>query len=168
MILPESPSLRARLIAEMKSIFGYDQRRIDHALSVLSYAEQILQAHGGDPLVVQAAAILHDIGIHQAEKKYGSAAGRYQEIEGPPIARKILSQMDIDPERAEHICRIIASHHRANDIDTPEFRAVWDADWIVNIPEEWPNKTPCQIRESIEKVFRTPTGQELAISLHCS
>jgi len=159
--------LRIQLIEAMKSVFGLDQRRIDHALQVLSYAEQILQAHGGDPVVIRAAAILHDIGIQQAEKKHGSSAGRYQEIEGPPIARQILQQLEIDPQHIEHICRIVASHHSARDIDTPEFRAVWDADWIVNIPEVWPNKSPAQLRRAIEKTLRTPTGQSLAIQIHC-
>jgi len=73
------------IAAEMRKLFGEDQKRIDHALSVLSFAEQILNDEPGDREVVVAAALLHDIGIHEAERKYGSSAGRYQEIEGPPI-----------------------------------------------------------------------------------
>ena len=82
----ESNIMCENLINEMESIFGDDQKRIMHALLVLNYAEKIQAATGGDPLVVRAAAILHDIGIHEAEKKHGSAAGKYQEIEGPAIA----------------------------------------------------------------------------------
>ena len=152
----------------MKAVFGSDQKRVNHALQVLSYAEQILRAEGGDELIVQAAAILHDIGIIQAERKHGSSAGRYQEIEGPPIAREILQDLDFDPAPIDHICRIIANHHSAREIDTLEFRIIWDADWIVNIPEEWPSKTPQQIHDSIEKTFRTPTGRALALAAHCS
>ncbi len=159
--------MRDLLIARMKSIFGSDKKRINHALGVLSYAERILQAEGGETLVVQAAAILHDIGIVQAQRKHGSSAGRYQEIEGPPIAREILQGLDFDPERIDHVCRIIANHHSARDIDTLEFRIIWDADWLVNIPEEWPGKTPQQIHDAIEKTFRTPTGRALAIAAHC-
>jgi len=55
--------LRDRLIEEMKKVFGADQKRIGHALSVLDYARQIQEVEGGDPLIVKAAAILHDIGI---------------------------------------------------------------------------------------------------------
>ena len=80
--------LRDASILEMKRVFGRDQRRIDHALAVLDYAEKILARKRADPLVVKAAAVLHDIGIHKAEAKHGSAAGRLQEIEGPPIARR--------------------------------------------------------------------------------
>lgn len=164
----QNNDLRNRLIEQMKSVFGTDSKRIDHALQVLSYAEQIQQAHGSHRLVVQAAAILHDIGIQQAEKKHGSSAGRYQEIEGPPIARQIMHQMDMEPGQIEHVCRIIASHHSANDIDTPEFRAVWDADWIVNIPEVWPNKSSEDLRHAIQKTLRTPTGRKLAVGIHCT
>ena len=58
-----------RLIAEMKNVFGEDRRRIDHALAVLGFAQTILAAEGGDPLIVKAAAILHDIGIQASRAK---------------------------------------------------------------------------------------------------
>ena len=129
--------IRDKLIDEMKMIFGQDQKRIDHALDVLDYAERIQAVEGGDPLVVKTAAILHDIGIHQAECKYGSSAGKFQEIEGPIIARGIFAKYDLGKETVEHICKIIANHHSAKNIDTVEFRCVWDADWLVNIQEHW-------------------------------
>jgi len=47
---------------------------------------------------------------------------KYQEIEAPPIAREVLESMYIEPEPLDHVCRIIAGHHSAGDIDTPEFR----------------------------------------------
>ena len=37
-----------RLIEEMKKVCGDDQKRINHALEVLKYAEQIPLAEGGD------------------------------------------------------------------------------------------------------------------------
>ena len=122
----ETEDVAGALIAEMKKVFGADERRIRHALGVLDYAERILAREGGDPLVVKAAAILHDIGIHEAERKHGSAGGKYQEMEGPPIAREILERVGVDAERAEHVCRIVGSHH-SGGIDTPEFRVIWDA-----------------------------------------
>ncbi len=64
--------MKYKLIQKMKDVFGDDQKRINHALAVLKYAEQIHAVEGGDETVVTAAAILHDIGIHQAELKYGS------------------------------------------------------------------------------------------------
>jgi putative nucleotidyltransferase with HDIG domain len=157
--------IRNNLIEEMKKVFAEDQKRIDHAFAVLNFAEEINAAEGGNPLIVKAAAILHDIGIQQAERKYGSSAGKYQEMEGPIIAREILAKYDLDKETVEHIIKIIANHHSAKDIDTVEFRCVWDADWLVNFPEEFENKPLDRRKELINKIFRTYKGRQTAIDL---
>lgn len=158
-------SLVDQLIAAMKDEFGDDQRRITHAVQVLAYAEEIMRAKPADPRVVYAAAVLHDIGIQQAERKHGSAAGKFQELEGPPIARRIMTELGLDAETITHVCRIVGSHHSAGDIDTIEFRILWDADWLVNIPGEYPNADPDRLRSLIEKVFKTETGKAIAIRL---
>jgi len=155
-------SLCESLLAKMKETFGSDRRRIEHALKVLDHAETIQEAEGGDPLTVQAAAILHDIGIHEAERKHGSPAGRFQEIEGPPIARAILEELQLDDNTIDHVCRIVGSHHSAGDIDTREFRAVWDADWLVNISDEHTGSSREKLAKLIARVFRTKRGRALA------
>jgi hypothetical protein len=151
-----------QLINEMKNIFGDDTKRINHALSVLNFAEKIQATEGGDSLVVKASAVLHDIGIHEAERKYDSCAGKYQEIEGPPIAEKILKSCDIPAGTIEHICKIIANHHTAKNIDTTEFRIIWDADNIVNLQEELKDTNKERIERIIKKVFKTNTGHRMA------
>jgi len=149
----------------MKAVFGSDQRRIQHALAVLGDVETLLKSEPGDEQTVVAAAILHDIGIHEAERKYNSSAGHYQEIEGPPIARVILERLGLDPERTDHVCKIISLHHHAKGLDTPEFRVLWDADWLVNIPDEYPGWEPERLSPIIKKVFSTNTGRRLAETL---
>jgi len=149
----------------MKDVFGADERRIAHALNVLEHAEDLLDSEDGSPLVVRAAAILHDIGIREAERKHGSAAGRYQEAEGPPIAREIMERMGLDEADIEHVCRIISNHHSDRDIDTPEFRILWDADWLVNIPGAFPLDDKGKLKAVIDKVFKTGTGRERAYEL---
>ncbi len=155
--------IRDKLIDEMKKVFGEDRKRITHALAVLDYAEKIQIVEGGAPLVVKAAAILHDIGIHSAESKYGSSSGKYQELEGPPIARRILKNFAIDEQAVEHICKIIANHHSAKNIDTVEFRIIWDADHIVNIRDEFPDAPKIKLEELINKFFKTCTGRQIAL-----
>jgi putative nucleotidyltransferase with HDIG domain len=157
--------MRDRLIYEMKKVFGEDQKRIEHTLAVLDYAEKIQANEGGDPLIVRAAAILHDIGIHEAERKHGSSAGKYQEIEGPPIAEEILKQYDLDAETIEHICKIIANHHTLKDIDTTEFRIVLDADRLVNITEDYPDANEDKLQEIIGNKFKTHEGYSIAKKL---
>ncbi len=155
-------TIRDKLVARMKDVFGRDEKRIRHALQVLDYAERIGAVEGGDPLVIRAAAILHDIGIQEAERKYGSTAGKYQEMEGPPIAEPILKETGLDPARTEHVCRIIANHHSARDIDTLEFRVLCDADQLVNLQEDSTPVLESQQRGTIGNLFRTGKGRQLA------
>ena len=168
--MPSAPeevgSLCERIVDRMKSHFGDDQRRIDHAMAVLKYSEEIMGAGGNvSGLVVRGAAILHDIGIPEAVRKHGSSDGKYQELEGPPIARIILMDMKVDGPIIDHICRIIANHHSAKDIDTPEFRIVWDADWLINIPDEFDTSDKAKMSELIEKTFKTDRGKKIAKTL---
>jgi hypothetical protein len=155
-------SLADRLVAAVKEEFGGDQPRITHALRVLENAQELLRHHDADPRVVVAAALLHDIGIQQAERVHGSAAGRFQELEGPPIARRILEAAEIDEKTIQHVCRIVGSHHSAGDIDTPEFRILWDADWLVNLPEEHGSLPPDKLGAFIDRTFKTERGREIA------
>ena len=66
----------------MKRYFGDDERRISHALRVTGFAEEILREENGDEDVVIAAAILHDIGTRESERKYNSSAAQ-KEIQEP-------------------------------------------------------------------------------------
>lgn len=163
---PNEVSLVDRLVAAMKKEFGDDQRRITHALTVLDKAQELLREEGGDPRVVLTAAILHDIGIQEAEKKHGSSAGKYQEIEGPPITRRIMEELNLDEDTIEHVIRIVGSHHSARDIDTLEFRIIRDADWLVNIPDEFPDADSDEISRKIEKIFKTSAGKKKAYEMY--
>lgn len=155
-------SLCDALVEAMKALFGDDERRICHALKVLEFADRIVEHEKADPLVVKAAAVLHDIGIQEAERKHGSSAGKYQEIEGPPIARRVLEVLSVDPERVAHVCKIVGSHHSARDIDTLEFRIIWDADWLVSLPEERPGLAGSELDAFIERTFKTGAGRQIA------
>jgi putative nucleotidyltransferase with HDIG domain len=164
-VVNEANVIQKRLIRDMMNVFEDDQKRIDHAMAVLDYSERIISVEGGDPLVVKSAAILHDIGIKEAEQKYNSSAAKYQEIEGPPIAREILLKYEVDQAIVEHVCRIIANHHSAKDIDTLEFRIIWDSDWLVNIPVEFPDAGTEKMQELIDRIFKTSKGRQIAIEL---
>ena len=129
--------LENKLVKKMKEYFGEDERRIQHALRVTEYAKSILQHEkGANREIVIAAAILHDIGIPEAERKYSSSAGRYQEIEGPPIARKLLEQEGLPTSMIEEVCQIVGHHHTPGVVDTINFKIVYDADLIVNLEDK--------------------------------
>ena len=151
--------LRRALLNAMRQEFGEDQRRIRHAERVLADAEAIMKEEGGDGAVIIAAAILHDIGIQEAERKHGSNSGTYQELEGPPIARRILNAATgLLPQKIDHICAIVGSHHTPDGVDSLEWRILWDADWLVNLSDERSTYRTDAFHRTCQTVFRTPSG----------
>lgn len=150
------------LILEMEKYFGQDQKRINHAKKVLGYAEQLLEKEKADSLVVIASSVLHDIGIHKAESKHKSAAGNYQEIEGPPIARSIMEKLQLKKDVIDEVCQIIAHHHSPGKVNTLNFGVLYDADRLVNLKDEFDTSDREKLDKIIEKVFLTESGRELA------
>lgn len=156
--------LKDRVAVEMKRYFGQDFKRIGHASKVARYAEQLVKDEKGDMAVVLIAAYLHDIGIQEAERKYGSNEARYQEQEGPPLARDILKKLGATPELVDEVCDIIGHHHHPRADATINFKVLYDADLIVNL-EEKHKESPLQPEKLfgiIMKSFLTESGRKLA------
>ncbi|TYO99667.1 metal dependent phosphohydrolase [Geothermobacter ehrlichii] len=152
----------------MEQTFGDDRRRIDHALAVAGWAETLLRYIDADPVITLSAAYLHDIGIHAAERKHGSSAGRYQEIEGPPIAREILVRLGADPHLVETVCELVGNHHTPEGVDSPEFRILWDADALVNLEEVAPHKNEQEMARVVQRSFVTEAGYRLGMEKYLS
>jgi len=157
--------LRERIAQEMIRYFAADKKRINHALKVAQYAEEILKIEGGHPLVVLAAAYLHDIGIKIVEEKYGSATAEYQEKEGPEVAREILTKLNVPRSVIEEIVDIIAHHHHPRQKETLNFQILFEADWLVNLEENGLVNEKDKVKEIVEKNFKTVTGKRLASEL---
>lgn len=152
-------------LKELRRHFGTDERRINHACKVWSFAEKIMQ---GEKVaadlqhVVTIAAILHDVGIKLAEQKYNSAAGPYQELEGPPIAKEIMGRIGERETVISRVCYIIGGHHTPSKNDGIDFQIIWEADLLVNIEEEGIAMDKVKLKEIISKNFKTETGKRLA------
>jgi HD superfamily phosphodiesterase len=143
-----------------------DTRRIEHARRVTDFAEKLNRIENGNYNIITAAGLLHDIGIHEAERKYQSNAGSYQEIEGPPIAAAILKRVGMPEDQIEEICQIIGHHHSPGKINTVNFKVLYDADWLVNLPDEFDISDQVKLKGLIEKLFLTQSGKEVAIKIY--
>lgn len=156
--------LKDRVAVEMKRYFKTDFKRIGHATRVARYAERIADTEGGDLAVVLCAAYLHDIGIKEAERKHKSTAARYQEEEGPPVAREMLVRLGADEELVTEVCDIVAHHHHPRAEETVNFKSVYDADMIVNREEaqETLPTEPEKLTAWIDRALLTGGGRELA------
>ena len=152
--------LKDRVAIEMKRYFKSDFKRIGHATRVARYAETIGRAEGGNLAVILCAAYLHDIGIHEAERKYDSTAARYQEELGPPIAKEILIKLGATAEMIEEVCDIVGHHHHPRDEETPAFKALYDADLIANLEDNKKDEPieAARLDAIIAKSFLTQNG----------
>lgn len=155
-----------RIIERMERCFGADRRRIDHAHQVAAHARELLKFIDADPQVTLAAAYLHDIGIHEAERKHGSSAGRYQEIEGPPVARGILEELQADAAFTDAVCELVGKHHTPQGVDSPEFRILWDCDALVNLSESLAGKSGEMVEPILNRSLVTEAGYRRGLRIY--
>lgn len=147
---------------KMIEYYSGDAKRINHFLKVHSFARLIGCGEGmseSEMFILEAAALTHDIGIKNSEKKYASAAGCYQEAEGPPEAERLLLSLDVDKKAIERIKFLIAHHHTYSAADGVDFYALTEADFLVNAFED--NLSDSALRSGFEKIFRTETGKRI-------
>lgn len=150
-----------QILAKMIEYDAKDAKRIQHFLKVYGFAHMIGELEGlnADELkILDIAAILHDIGIHLSEKKYGNCNGKHQEEIGPYEARKMLGEFDLSDEIIERVCFLIGHHHTYNQVDGLDYQVLLEADFLVNAYED--NMDKEAILSVREKVFRTKTGIE--------
>jgi HD superfamily phosphodiesterase len=136
-----------------------DIRRIEHSLKVYAYAQLLGIAESLDDKtleILELTALLHDIGIHVAERKYGKSTSHYQEVEGPPVARVILTSLEYDPEIIERVCFIISRHHTFTAIDGIDFQLLVEADFLVNSTEN--HLSDHQIVSFAKNIIKSESG----------
>ncbi len=118
--------------------FDPDRRRTNHLLKVQAYAEMIGRCEGMDEedlFWLRIAALLHDIGIKPSLEKYESTAGPYQQREGSPLARDLLTRRSAPVDRVERIAYLVAHHHEYANIDGLDYQILVEADFLVNCDE---------------------------------
>ena len=97
-------------------------------------------------------------------EKYNSSAGHYQQIEGPAVARKILSESRFEIELIDRICFLIANHHTYDNIDGIDYQILIEADFLVNIFEDGLSKEKIILIKG--KYFKTTSSKDLLDKLY--
>lgn len=154
------------LFVSMIHYYKNDPKRIQHFIKVHSLAKLIgsLENLAEDvQFVLEAAALVHDIGIKPAEAKYGSCSGKLQEQEGPEPARQLLSELDFEEANIERIVYLVAHHHTYSTVDGLDYQILVEADFLVNFYEDAVPKE--SIRAAYENIFRTHSGKELCLTM---
>jgi HD superfamily phosphodiesterase len=144
-----------------------DVKRINHLLKVYSFAHYIgvkENCNSGLQTIIDIAALLHDIGIHEAERKHNSSAGNWQEIEGPIVAKELLNTINLDNNIQARVLYLIGHHHTYKDIDGIDHQILIEADFLVNIFED--NMEKSTINNIKKNIFKTSNGIKLLEQLY--
>lgn len=151
-----------QLICEMIRYYSNDPKRIQHFMKVHDFSRTIGILEGLNDkqlFILEIAAIVHDIGIKASEEKYGNCMGKYQELEGPPIARQMLTKLGYEVDVIERVCFLVGHHHTYTNIDKADYQILVEADFIVNLYEDAASMDA--ILNAYQKIFRTNTGREI-------
>lgn len=151
---------------KMIEYYAVDSRRVHHFLKVHSFAKLIAEMEGMEPdemQVLEIAALAHDIGIKNAELKYGYNNGKLQEQEGPPEARRLLREAGAEDAAVERACYLVAHHHTYRNIDGLDYQILVEADFLVNMYEDKADADT--IRTAYDNIFATESGKMLCRQL---
>ena len=162
-------NLIGQIITAMIAYYAGDVRRINHFLKVYGFAKAIGEMEGLDEStqeILEIAALIHDIGIKNSEKKYSSSAGNYQQIEGPPEAKTLLADLGVESNVIDRVCWLITHHHTYTDIHGIDYQILVESDFLVNAFED--NMPDASIESFMTKVFMTETGTEFLKTMYRS
>lgn len=155
--------LLARLVEAAIAYNTNDPKRSAHLLKVHGFARTIGLLETLDSQIqftLEAAAIVHDIGIRICEQKYnGRCSGDLQQREGPAVAKQLLDDLNFPKEITMRVCYLVAHHHTYTNIDGIDYQILVEADFLVNIYEEEMKQEA--IEHVKEKIFKTEAGKRL-------
>lgn len=140
---------------------------INHFLKVHAYAKTIGECEGLGPkemTTLELATIVHDIACPLCREKYGNTDGKKQEEEGVPLVYSFFEGTEIDEDVLERVAYLVGNHHTVEKIEGKDYQILIEADYLVNADESHYSKD--NIRNTMEKIFRTDTGKTLLKSIY--
>ena len=140
---------------------------ISHFLKVHGFARAIAESEQlseKEQMIVETAALIHDIACPLCREKYGNTDGRLQEKEGVLLAERFLEGTGLDEDAVDRIVFLVGHHHTLKGIDGMDWQILVEADYLVNADESGYSKA--NIENMLETVFKTKTGKHLLRSIY--
>ena len=159
--------LIAAAIEKMIDFYEGNIHDIDHFLKVWALAKTIGEAERLDKKtqeLLEIAAVVHDIACPLCRVKYGNANGKHQEEESAALIEEFFSDSDLPKEFVDRVSYIVSHHHTITGIDGIDYQIMIEADYLVNADES--NFSGNNVRNMLEKVFKTETGKFLLQSMY--
>ena len=157
----------ATAIEKMTDFYKGNIHDIYHFLKVWAFAKNIGEAEGLDPKTqekLEMAAVVHDIACPLCRVKYGNANGKHQEEESAALIEEFFADSDLPKEFVDRVSYIVSHHHTIDGIDGIDYQIMIEADYLVNAAES--NFSGNNVRNMLEKVFKTETGKFLLKSMY--
>ena len=157
----------AAAIEKMTDFYKGNIHDIYHFLKVWAFAKNIGEAEGLDPKTqetLEMAAVVHDIACPLCRVKYGNANGKHQEEESAALIEEFFADSDLPKEFVDRVSYIVSHHHTITGIDGIDYQIMIEADYLVNADES--NFSGNNVRNMLEKVFKTETGKFLLQSMY--
>ena len=139
---------RDRLLAAAKKALTPDDKLVDKALEVLEVAEDLVSAEGGEPKVVIASVLLHELLDGQEERT--------------AMTRKILADVGTEDEVIDKVCDIIRGAPEETGAGTVNLQIVSDAQNMVRLRERKALLEKTALERLIESKLATQTARKLA------
>lgn len=148
--------------SKMLDYYSGDPAQIQHFVKVHSFASLIGRQERLDEktqLILEIAALVHDIGIKPAIEQFGSSAGPLQESLGLIAAKEMLTEIGLPNEIVDRVSWLVSRHHTYTGVDGMDYRILLEADYLVNCFESSYSKEAAQA--AIGRVFETASGIRL-------
>jgi hypothetical protein len=139
---------RDRLLAAAKKALTPEDKLVEKALDVLEFAEDLISAEGGEPKVIIASVLLHELLGAQNDRA--------------AMTRKILAEVNTEDEVMDKVCDIIQGAPEGPGAGDLNLQIVADAQNMVRLRERKALLEKTALERLIETKLATKTARQLA------
>lgn len=154
-------------VKKMIEFYDGNLHDIEHFLKVWSMAKTIGELEELDShtqMILELAAVVHDISCPVCREKYGNTNDKNQELESPPLVEAFFEGLALSRADIERISWLVAHHHTYTNVDGPDHQILLEADYLVNAGESGYSKSA--VERAKARVFRTAAGTRLLDSIY--
>ena len=141
---------------------------INHFMKVYAYAKTISRGRKSESGAAgswwRLQQLCIDIACPLCRVKYGNTNGKHQEEESAALLEEFFKDSDLPKEFTDRVSYIVSHHHTIDGIDGIDYQIMIEADYLVNADES--NFSGNNVRNMLEKVFKTETGKFLLKSMY--
>jgi HD superfamily phosphodiesterase len=152
----------------MKRFHKNDFKKIGHATRVARYAERLGKEERGNLAVILIASYLLSIPLKRTEPSILKTPPGFQEDEGRPVAKEILTRLGARDDLINDVCEIIRRHHQLPRFpENMDAKIVYDADRIAELEVEQKDHplSGDELARIIDETLLTESGRKLAASV---